>query len=329
MPIAAPVAPPPLTWVIGAGGLLGSALVRQLRISGRPCHHSPVPLPWQRPAELPGEMGQAVDRFREALGTGQPWRIVWAAGTGVMGSREEDLEAERIGFLALSEAIAAQQDLGRRRGCLGLASSAGALYADSPLPIDEQAPLAPRNPYGLWKLAQEGLVRELVAGGHVSRGFLARISSLYGAGQATGKTQGLISHLARQLLRRRPVRIYVPLDTMRDYIAVDDAARMLLAGCESLGADQSGEGQDCLARIIASERSVTISELVGLFRRLLRRAPQVITTLSGPVPSYGRCVRYRSGVLPQLRALASTPLPLGVTALLAQERLRLARGGEP
>ena len=53
---------------------------------------------------------------------------------------------------------------------------------------------------------------------------VARLSTLYGPGQSRGKPQGLIAHIARGVVRNQPVRIYVPLDTVRDYLAADDAA---------------------------------------------------------------------------------------------------------
>ena len=54
---------------------------------------------------------------------------------------------------------------------------------------------------------------------------IGRFSNLYGPGQNLGKLQGLISRLALSAVTRQPINIFVPLDTIRDYVYVDDAAQ--------------------------------------------------------------------------------------------------------
>ena len=61
---------------------------------------------------------------------------------------------------------------------------------------------------------------------------IGRIANLYGPGQDPTKAQGLVSQLCRAHLERRPTSIYVSLDTARDYLFVDDAARLVLGATE-------------------------------------------------------------------------------------------------
>ena len=63
---------------------------------------------------------------------------------------------------------------------------------------------------------------------------IGRITNVYGPGQNLGKAQGLISQLGKAYLLRQPISLYVSLDTTRDYIFVDDCARMIIAAVDDL-----------------------------------------------------------------------------------------------
>jgi UDP-glucose 4-epimerase len=312
----------PLTWVIGAGGLLGSALVARLRQQGRHRFAPAEPLAWDQPKRLETQVRRALTRLGERLETGQPWEIHWAAGRASMASSAGELEADRRGFQALLDGLAEGGVLTGHPGILVLASSAGGIYAGSPAHlIDEDTLPQPNNPYGHWKLEQEALTRQLVADGYANGAFIARISTLYGISQSNANRSGLIRTIARQLLRRQPVHIFVPLDTMRDYIAVQDASAMILAGADQVwGHALAGDGRGCLTRIVASEQPTAISELLGIFHRLTRRKPLIVTSICGPGHLYKRCVRFRSNARPEYKRLLTTPLHLGIAAVLQAER---------
>jgi len=47
---------------------------------------------------------------------------------------------------------------------------------------------------------------------------VGRMSNLYGPGQNLKKVQGLISQMCLRVLTRQPLVLYVPLDTIRDYL---------------------------------------------------------------------------------------------------------------
>ncbi|MEB3360903.1 MAG: NAD-dependent epimerase/dehydratase family protein [Synechococcaceae cyanobacterium] len=318
----------PLTWIIGTGGLLGSTLAAQLRRRGRDCFAPAEPWAWDQPERLSMQLRRALTSFGDRLRPGQRWEIHWSAGRAAMTSAGGELEADRRGFQALVESLAEGSALRGHRGLLVLASSAGGIHAASKARwIDEQTPPEPNNPYGHWKLEQEELIRGLVAAGHADGAFIARISTLYGVGRANSRRAGLIRTIAHQLLRRQPVKIFVPLDTMRDYIIVQDAAALILAGSElAWGRILRGEGNRCLTRLVASEQPTAVSELLGIFRRLTRRQPLVLTSISGPAHLYSRCVQYRSICQPELRQLVTTPLALGIAAVLQAERRAMARG---
>ena len=96
-----------------------------------------------------------------------------------------------------------------------LASSAGGVYATSRAspPFDEQSPVGALSPYGREKLIQEELFAALSETAELNV-LIGRFSNLYGPGQYTRKPQGLVAHIGVAALRRQPVVIYVPLDTI-------------------------------------------------------------------------------------------------------------------
>ena len=60
----------------------------------------------------------------------------------------------------------------------------------------------------------------------------SRIS--YGSGQNVQKQQGLVSAACLSLLKKRPLEIFVPLDTIRNYLYVEDAARVIVGFTEKV-----------------------------------------------------------------------------------------------
>ena len=130
-----------------------------------------------------------------------------------------------------------------------------------------------------------------------------------------------MSHLARSILRNQAVQIYVPYDTIRDYITADDAAAAMVAASRRGGGDAR-----VLVKIVASERPATIAEIVSIFRRLARRAPRIATRASPLAGLYARRVQFRS-IVPAGQALAPpATLAIGIAQLMAAEKLTLMRG---
>jgi UDP-glucose 4-epimerase len=120
---------------------------------------------------------------------------------------------------------------------------------------------------------------------------VARISNLYGAGQSLARPVGLIARLSQSLLHRRPLHVYVPLDTLRDYLHVEDAARYLLRSLDRL---RRLEPPTSLVKVFAAEQSVSIAGVIGIFRRVAKRAPRIVCMphpVSGQQPSR---LRFRS-----------------------------------
>jgi len=309
-----------IAWVIGGGGLLGSALGNALRRKGtarflpeEKFHRGDGPL-------LCSELAIAVQAFaRQAQAIGR-WQVYWAAGTGVMSSAEEALAPETQILATLLQLLAAEPQLMALPGAIAFASSAGAIYAGSGVAlITENTAPAPTTAYAREKLRQEELLAAFALANTRVTVLNARISTVYGPGQAAGKQQGLLTHIARRILRNQPIQIYVPYDTIRDYIAVDDAASAIVRTL-LLASQQPG----VCTKIIASEKPTTIAEIISVFNRIARRAPLIVTSASKMSSLYARRVQFRSVVMTDGASPVTTSLAVGIAQLMMAERTAFA-----
>ena len=279
-------------WVIGAGGLLGGALARALEQQGdTDLHAVEQDLAWGRNELLALQWDREVAAFAKTSAGAGRWLLVWAAGVSSMSSDASILSVESRALDLLLERLMAEPVLRTTPGCLVLASSAGAIYGQSREDvICEASAVAPGTAYALHKLAQEGKIRRVVEARSGWTALLARYSTLYGPGQSRDKAQGLISQFARRIVANEVVHIYVPLDTIRDYIFVDDAAERTLAVLR----DVRGRPGFVVLKIIAAEQATSIAQLVGVLRRVSRRPVRLVTSVNKLSSLYVRCIRFRS-----------------------------------
>lgn len=300
-------------WILGRGGLLGSAIRKEL---DRHTIREFIPEQswnWNKDDDCRSGIEKAVLDFANTLGENS-WQIYWAAGTSSMASTQEELDRETKILSTLLTCIEKNSVLMTTQGSIMFASSAGAIYAGSTDDvITEESKPAPLNAYGREKLIQEAMLRTFTdTHPHISI-LIARLSNLYGANQSRTKKQGLLSHMARCILLRTPINIFVPFDTIRDYLHADDAAVRIL---ETL------ERHESVMKIIASESPVTVAQIIGTFKHITRISPRVMRSTSTLSQSYVHKMKFRSTVLP-LEKMYKTSLLIGVAEVMAAERRAL------
>lgn len=311
-----------IAWVIGSGGLLGAALCRALRRDGTALFVPQLRFQWHDPVALAASMKAAIEQFESQLGDAPRWDLYWAAGVGTMSGGELDLLPETRALTQMLQLLGASTRLMAVPGAISLASSAGAIYAGcADSVITEKTEPQPTTPYAHAKLQQENLIATFTQAHVKVCGMAARISTLYGAGQASGKKQGLLTHIARKIIRNQLVQIYVPFDTIRDYISADDAACVMI---RSLRAQPASSG--FLVKIVASERPTTIAEIVSTFKRIVRRPPRIVTSANRMTSLYSRRVQFRSVVLVAASTAPSTSLAIGISQLMTAERAAFGQG---
>ena len=290
-------------WIVGAGGLLGQALLRRTPNSflGRP-------IPWSHPEEA----GRAleVNALRYAETSRDRWTVVWAAGAAVVATDEAAADRELEQFRSAVTAI--RRHLPGHTGVFFLSSSAGGIYAGSSrAPFDENSQAAPLSAYGRLKLAMEQVAIE-VLGDHCHV-VLGRLSNLYGAGQNLDKPQGLISQLCYHTLTRRALSVYVSLETMRDYLYVDDAASLVSA---AIGAARERAEIGASVRVLASGEPATVARLVGLLERQYRHRPLLSMGVHPSSAFQVRDLRLRTLYGHEQRGAVRTTLAVGLAQVL-------------
>lgn len=306
------------SWVLGGSGLLGSAIQRQLRLCLQPVFTPQQRIRWSDPCWIEEDLDRAVQQFAQQLNAGSPWSIYWAAGVGAMGSSYEELSIETRAMAILLGLIQNQHRLRHTPGRIFFASSAGAIYANSPDHIiNETSAIAPSTPYAQVKLQQEAMLMQFQQQHPAMNLLLARLSTIYGPGQASGKQQGLIAMVARQMLRNQIIHIYVPFDTLRDYIAVDDAAATMIRSLDAL----PGECGQHL-RIIASGQPTSIAQIVQTFRRIARHPPRIAISSHALSHLYAKQLNFQSNYAEFNKSSIQTSLPVGIARVFEYERRR-------
>ena len=316
---------PTTTWVVGSGGLLGGAVTRALR--GRGATVLEADIPWRDPERAHAALTAGFAALMAAA-AGGPWNVAWCAGAGVTATPREVLDAELETLRRFVSHVLSQGPVVTSCGAVFLASSAGAIYAGGPdSPFTEDSLPAPLAAYGEAKLRAEGAVGRLAIEGGTCV-LVGRISNLYGPGQDLSKAQGLISQMCRAQRSAQPIAVYVSLDTIRDYLFVDDAAALVRDGLEHLRDKVSVDGlrPPLVTKILASQRSVSIAALVGEFRRLFKKPPLVRLAASPFARQQARILRFRSVVWPELDERPLTPLGAGIKATSAEIDRRILAG---
>jgi UDP-glucose 4-epimerase len=135
--------------------------------------------------------------------------------------------------------------------------------------------------------------------------------------------------MSRCLVWQRPIQIYVPLDTIRDYLHADDCARQIahcLAAWLRRAPPSPAEPRGTI-KLLAAQQATSVARLVQIFSRLAtRRHPRVICAPRALGVQQPRRLEFRSRALPDLSALRPLPLHIGISQV-HRHHLELYRQG--
>jgi len=303
-----------LTWTIGAGGLIGSAVDAR---SDTPFSGSPVG--WADPVQALATLTDDLTRFSGQV-RGAPWGIVWAAGAATTSTGEAQAMAEADFFRSFAQAVA---DAGLPPdGAVFVCSSAGGVHAGSPRPpFDETTPPAPLGSYGRARLAQEQAAAEIL--GPVLPVVIGRISNVYGPGQKLDKLQGLISRLAISAITREPLNLFVPLSTVRDYVYVTDVA----ASVHDWLGWAAARRPSAHVRVLASGEGTSVGQLVRMAQGIAHRKVPIAMGSHPSSSLQAADLRFIPSVVPDAQPRPGTPMPVGMKLVFDDVRWRLQHAG--
>ena len=224
--------------VTGAGGFIGSAVVRALVARGvavRALVAAPGATYVRPPpgvAVVQGEIDDLSLLTDAAAGVGV---VVHAAGpSSVAASFERPAEFARVHTVGTATVLEACHAAGVAR--LVHVSSAEVYGQPRSNPVTEDHPLQARSPYGAAKIGAELLLRSARP---LPRGVaMLRPFSVYGPGQPSAS---LLSAILRQA-RRDDAVVLADLRPVRDYCFVDDLVAAVLRAMEVDLALETGDG---------------------------------------------------------------------------------------
>ncbi len=311
-----------LIWIVGQGGLLGSALARAADSDPTLTVFDADPISWGNAELVAHEFSRLAERF-SAEASDEPWGIIWAAGHATVSSSETDTGIELDALNSLCEVV--QHNTPAGEGSFFLSSSAGGVYAGSsnpPFSVDTEP--VPLSAYGRLKLAQEDSARNQLSG--ICPVVIGRMSNLYGPGQDLSKLQGLISALTRAAVTRKPINMFVSLDTIRDYIYVDDAAGQILHVVHDAVRTRSAASNATL--ILASGQPVSLGYLINLVQNVTRVRVPVALGAHASSTVQSRDLRLTPTRGDWRDQTLSTPISAGVKKVFLDVLERVQRSGE-
>jgi UDP-glucose 4-epimerase len=265
-------------------GLIGSAVARAIMQEGV---RSAITLPfsWKDADRREADLASLSETmFGTMAGSVRHVEVVWTAGRAGFAAGWADVEEELAAFESVKRLCVQLCDafpVARHR--FHMMSSAGGLFEGQRF-VEERAVPAPRRPYGHLKLEQEQRANRLSAG---IIPFIYRPSSVYGLGIFGGRT-GLIATLIQNAKQYSPSRIVGRLDTIRDYVLVNDIGKFV-AQCINKTAERPE------SFLLASGRPAAMYEVLDIVGKVIGRP---LYLKMDTAPSNASHFSYRKSALP-------------------------------
>ena len=194
-------------------------------------------------------------------------------------------------------------------------ASSAAVYGDvASGPAREDRCPAPQTAYGADKLASElhGRVAFL---GHAVPTLGLRFFNVYGPRQdARSPYSGVISLFARLVALDADITIYGDGEQTRDFVAVVDVVRHLLAAMDRLRSRAPGHGAEVMN--VCTGQGTSVNAMAATLGQLLGRTPRIQHGPARP-GDIRQSVGDPGRAIAALSVRATTPLRTGLAALLA------------
>ncbi|MFE6690673.1 NAD-dependent epimerase/dehydratase family protein [Streptomyces sp. NPDC057743] len=235
----------PLITVLGASGLLGTAVSREL--ASRPVR---LRLVGRRPVTLPPHPAARIEQRRVDLT--EPGAVADAiadadvvvhlvahiSGSGTWRVADGDKLAERVNLGLVHDVLDAVR--ARRPARPPALLFSGSLSQSAQVPAALAAagvrPEELLTAYDRHKLAAERAIADATAEGLV-RGSTLRLSTLYSLGtDPADLDRGVVASMTRRAVEGRPLTVWHGGTAKRDLLGIDDAARAFTAALDALDA---------------------------------------------------------------------------------------------
>jgi len=267
--------------ITGASGFIGSYIadkfhLPQKRLSrNRVAHSKTKELQW-----IQGDLEDAA--VLQHFINDSPTLIHLACSTYPRSSNldiKQDIQRNLVSTVKLFEAYAKANPGGH----IIYSSSGGNMYdatLDKILRTENDFP-RPQSSYGIHKLASENYLR-LFCEMYGIRGTILRISNPYGVPLPKQRPQGLIGVALAKLIAAEPLQIFDSLESVRDYIHLDDVTSAF-----NLAIENPPEESQCHLYNVSSGVGYTLNEVLKLIEEAVGRTfIRQISSDKIPSPSF-------------------------------------------
>jgi UDP-glucose 4-epimerase len=263
--------------LIGATSPLGVATASQLAKQGvSVCagyrHKESIPDRWRTMDRIRPALIELVDDEPDFSELKQCKSLVWLAHLrrGKSDEVQQNIRAFNCFLTALTDSQCSK---------VVFVSSGGSVYGGTrKLLIDESHDRNPLSPYGQTKREMENMLWDW---GRRTAGSTAviRPANIYGPESLTGRSKGIVGAILRNLAFNARFRLMGSLETVRDYVHVDDVARALVFALNSPASETvwntgSGVGHS-VGQIIELAEIVAGTSLTGVIERVDARPTDV------------------------------------------------------
>lgn len=310
--------------VVGGGGLIGSGLIRRAAET-EDLEFERARVDWKAETSKDSWKLSLVEQLR--LPERAPWIVVWSAGIPNIQATNREISSGSETFQNFLHGLELEQ-FRRNQGLVVYISSLGGIYDQAvKQDLDEWSFPPPQNAYGQQKLRDEVALRESVERlGY--RGLSVRAPAVFGPSPNLRKPAGLINALCMSTVNRMPVNLFVPLETRRPYVFVDDLADFLLRLIRYALVLPDGSLH---VKNLLPGRDWTIAGVIGEFRSATRKYPPVrLGKASADYPQGASLEQLKSVELKSMEFVERTSLRLGIwkthQGFLQQQRAGLLSG---
>lgn len=290
--------------LIGAGGLIGSAIASEAQRLGVIVYSPSVA--WGTVTAL-SDLQAWMTKLRKASGFAN-LDVIWAAGIPDMRASRDILATSSSIFTTFLEWLAQNSSAGFLKSITYISSLGGIYDERNFMDTDEKVRPVPLSPYGTFKLSDEDVLATTGALTGI-RTLSVRLPSVFGPSPSMAMRGGLINSLSLSTILRRPMRIYVPLDTIRPYLFVRDVPRFLLGWIDELRRFPPATNE---TKNVLPPTMLSIATIIGEFKRTVHAIPPISFVVplnqSSPAPSPALRTSNFSGI----RLGAPTPFRVGI-----------------
>lgn len=252
-------------------GMIGRHILRDLS-RGRGEYGAQLPFSWTRDVrdereerDILGEVGNLCMDARTTR-----INVLWSAGKGGFALGDGELEEELTAFSTVLK-LAEKLQSAAPEACVHfhMLSSAGGLY-EGQTNVGPETDPSPRRSYGKLKLMQEKLLEDSELHGLKA---IYRPSTVYGFAGAEQR-MGLVARLIWDRINNRVTKIHGSLNTIRDYVYVQDIGRFIAINM------RHGSGTCLKKHMLVGGKPTTIDEVIRIVEKIHPRKPYLNYTLS-------------------------------------------------